>query len=90
MKRCIHVAVLATLVSASAWAQEVNVYSTTMAQVWKQETPGFDKATYTPATQFLGIDATKLGSDALSLHLYGWGMADLADQSSPMGSPVGT
>ncbi len=89
MKRCIHVAVLATLVSASAWAQEVNVYSTTMAQVWKQETPGFDKATYTPATQFLGIDATKLGSDALSLHLYGWGMADLADQSSPNGKSGG-
>ncbi len=89
MKRCVHVALLATLVSASGWAQEVNVYSTTMAQVWKQETPGFDKATYTPATQFLGIDATKLGSDGLSLHLYGWGMADLADQSSPMGKSGG-
>lgn len=89
MKRCIHVALLATLVSAAGWAQEVNVYSTTMAQVWKQETPGFDKATYTPATQFLGIDATKLGSDALSLHLYGWGRADFADQSSPNGKSGG-
>jgi hypothetical protein len=89
MKRCIHVALLATLVSAAGWAQEVNVYSTTMAQVWKQETPGFEKYTYTPATQFLGIDATKLGSDALSLHLYGWGMTDLADQSSPNGKSGG-
>jgi hypothetical protein len=83
------VALLATLVSAAGWSQEVNVYSTTMAQMWKQETPGFDKATYTPATQFLGIDATKLGSDALSLHLYGWGLADLADQSSAMGKSGG-
>lgn len=89
MKRCVHVALLATLVSAAGWAQEVNVYSTTMAQVWKQETPGFDKATYAPATQFLGIDATQLGSDALSLHLYGWGMTDLADQSSAIGKSGG-
>lgn len=89
MKRCIHVALLATLVSAAGWAQEVNVYSTTMAQTWKQETPGFEKYTYTPVTQFLGIDATKLGSDALSLHLYGWGMTDLADQSSPNGKSGG-
>lgn len=89
MKRCVHVALLATLVSAAGWAQEVNVYSTTMAQMWKQETPGFDKATYTPATQFLGIDATKLGSDALSLHLFGWGLTDLADQSNPNGKSGG-
>ncbi len=89
MKRCIHVAMLATLVSAAGWSQEVNVYSTTMAQLWKAETPGFDKYTYTPVTQFLGIDATKLGSDALSLHIYGWGMADLADQSSPNGKSGG-
>jgi hypothetical protein len=88
MKRCIHVALLATLVSAAGWAQEVNVYSTTMAQVWKQET-STDKYTYAPATQFLGIDATKLGSDALSLHLYGWGMTDLADQSTPNGKSGG-
>ena len=89
MKRCIHVALLATLVSAAGWSQEVNVYSTTMAQLWKAETPGFDKYTYTPVTQFLGIDATKLGSDALSLHIYGWGMTDLADQSSPNGKSGG-
>ncbi len=89
MKRCMHVALLATLVSASAWGQEVSVYSTTLAQTWKQETPGFDKATYTPATQFLGIDATQLGSDALSLHLFGWGLTDLADQSNPTGKSGG-
>lgn len=89
MKRCMHVALLATLVSASAWGQEVSVYSTTLAQTWKQETPGFDKATYTPATQFLGIDATQLGSDALSLHLFGWGLTDLANQSNPTGKSGG-
>lgn len=89
MKRCIHVAALAALVSAAGWSQDVNVYSTTMAQLWKQDTPGFDKYTFTPVTQYLGIDATKLGTDALSLHIYGWGMTDLADQSSPNGKSGG-
>jgi len=77
MKRRTQVALLATLMSAAAWGQEVSVYGTTMAQVWKSEVPGFDAKTFTPATQFLGIDATKLGTDNLSLHLYGWGTSDL-------------
>ncbi|MBK7292740.1 MAG: hypothetical protein IPI84_02840 [Holophagaceae bacterium] len=47
---------------------------------------GFDKATYTPATQYLGIDANKLGSDNLSLHLFGWGRTDLSDSSNLDGS----
>jgi hypothetical protein len=76
------VALLATLLSASAWGQEVSLYGTTMAQMWKQNIPGSDQATYTPATQFLGIDATKLGSDNLSLHLFGWGQADLGGDST--------
>lgn len=68
---------VASLVAGLAWGQEVSVYGTTMAQVWKSEVPGFDTKTFTPATQFLGIDATKLGTDNLSLHLYGWGTSDL-------------
>jgi hypothetical protein len=81
MKRHTYVALLATLMSATAWGQEVSLYGTTMAEMWKSETPGFKKDTYTPATQFLGIDATKLGSDNLSLHLFGWGRGDLSDLS---------
>ena len=47
MKRQNAVALLATLMTASAWGQEVSLYGTTMAQMWKEATPGFDKATYT-------------------------------------------
>lgn len=72
---------LATLASAAAWGQEVNVYGTTLAQLWKQEAAGFDKSTFAPATQFLGVDAVGLGKDEISLHLFGWGRTDLADQS---------
>lgn len=81
MKRHNSVALLATLLSATAWGQEVSLYGTTMAQMWKSEV-GLDKATYTPATQYLGIDATKLGSDNLSLHLFGWGRTDLKEISA--------
>ena len=89
MKRPTYLALLATLISATAWGQEVSLYGTTMAQMWKSETPGFDKATFTPATQYLGIDATKLGSDNLSLHLFGWGRTDLSDSSNLDGSKSG-
>ena len=88
MKRS-HVALLAILISAAACAQDVNVYSTTLAQMWKQDTPGFDKATYLPTTEYLGIDATRLGSEALSLHLYGWGTTDLQDPSTVGGKSAG-
>jgi hypothetical protein len=91
MKRHTYVALLATLISATAWGQEVSLYGTTMAEMWKQNTPGFDQTTYAPLTQYLGIDATKLGSDGLSLHLFGWGVKDLGDSGPTMynGTPVG-
>lgn len=82
MKRHTPVALLATLISAAAWGQDVSVYGTTMAEMWKSEVPGLAKADYAPATQYLGIDVTKLGSDALSLHLFGWGRTDLQTESS--------
>jgi len=81
---------LVLLVSAASWAQEVSVHSTTFAQYYKQDIPGLDRSTYTPLTQFLGIDATRLGMENLSLHLFGWGNFDLADQSRLDGKTVGS
>lgn len=89
MKQRIPVVLLATMMSATAWGQEVSVTSTTIAQLWTQDIPGFAKSTYTPATQFLGIDATSLGSESLSLHLFGWGRADLRDESTLRGKSSG-
>jgi len=83
------VAVLALLASASGWSQDVSVYGMTLAQVWKAETPGFSQATYAPATQYLGIDASDVVMERLSLHLFGWGRADLADPSSYGGKTGG-
>ena len=89
MRQRTHVALLATLICATAGAQDVSVSSTTMAQMYQQNVPGFDQGNMLPATEYLAIDATKLGSDRLSLHLYGWGYTDLRDQSTIGGKQGG-
>lgn len=83
MKLGSRVFLLASVAAAAGWSQEVNVSSTTIVQMWTQETPGFQKQTFAPAMEFLAIDATKVGMEGLSLHLFGWGQADLREQSSP-------
>ena len=65
----------------SAALAEVSVDSTTVLRAFQESRPGFEKSTFLPATQFLGVEATKLGGGNLSAHLYGWGRADLADKS---------
>ena len=75
--------------SQDAWGQDINVYGTTLIQNMEQDLPGFGTTTYRPATQFLGVDATGLGTEGLSLHLYGWGRRDLEDQSRFEGKSMG-
>jgi hypothetical protein len=89
MKQRTGAVLLATLASTGAWAQAVNGFSTTIARVSRQDTPGFPAGTLAPVTEFVGLDATGLGSDQLSLHLAGWGFTDLADASSPNGKNGG-
>lgn len=65
---------------AAAWAVDTSVESTTILRI-EQRDNGSQKDTLLPATEFLGLDATKLADGNLSLHLYGWGRVDLADKS---------
>jgi len=65
----------------SAALAEATVDSTTLLRSFQDSRPGFEKRTFIPATQFLGVDAGKLGDGNLSAHLYGWGRLDLADRS---------
>jgi hypothetical protein len=60
---------------------DTTVDSTTLLRVFQDSRSGFEKRTFVPATQFLGVEADKLGDGNLSAHLYGWGRADLADKS---------
>ncbi len=56
-------------------AAEYSVDSATYLRFQQYAAPGFDKKFQAPATQYLTIDATKIGVDGLSLHFYGWGDA---------------
>ncbi len=67
--------------SLSAAAADVTVESSTLFGIGKRDVPGGAKETLAPATEFLGLTADKLADGNLSLHLYGWGRADLADNS---------
>jgi hypothetical protein len=61
-----------------AWA-ETSVDSTTMLRFYQDTHTGFAAKNFVPVTQFLSIDADKLGDGKLSAHLYGWGRLDLAE-----------
>lgn len=82
-KRCgsIFCMVSFVLTSSVAMAAEVTVDSSTLLGIARHDVSGSSKETLLPATQFLGLNADKLADGKLSLHLYGWGRADLADKS---------
>jgi hypothetical protein len=56
-----------------------------MMRFEQQSVPLFAKQQVVPATQFLGVDIDNMADGNLSFHLYGWGRADLHDQSTNEG-----
>ena len=74
-------AVSCAATSSVVLAADVTVDSSTLLGISTRDISGASKETLLPATQFLGISADKLADGNLSLHLYGWGRADLADKS---------
>jgi hypothetical protein len=85
MKQSTRVVLLATMATAGAWGQDFTATSATYLQVTKQQANGFDSKTLAPLTEFLGVDASRLGTEALSLHLFGWGFRDLGGVSTNYG-----
>ncbi len=77
------------LVAGTAWGQEVTAQSTTLLRLWQEDIPDIGKRNQALGVQFLSIDATGLRSENLSLHLYGWGAADLRDSSRREGKSEG-
>ena len=77
------------LVPSVAGAVDVGIDSTTLVSFQQQSVPLFSKQLFAPATEFLGVDMSKLGDGNLSFHLYGWGRADLADKSTSEGRTDG-
>jgi hypothetical protein len=82
-KRCLAFFFTASLflVPAGVSAADVTVDSSTLLGIGRRDVSGASKETLLPATQFLGLTADKLADGNLSLNLYGWGRADLADKS---------
>ena len=77
---------LSLLALPAAAMAETSVDSTTMIRFFQDSRAGSATRTFVPVTQFLGVDADKLGDGNLSAHLYGWGRLDLADHESLPGS----
>ena len=65
----------------AVYAVDISVDSTSIVRFEQRDIPGSSKQDIQPFTQFLGLDARKLGDGNLSLHLYGWGRADMGDTS---------
>lgn len=70
------------LMPVLAYGTDLGVNGSTLLTFQERSTPGFEKKTIAPATQFLGLDMDNMGGTNLSLHLYGWGRVDLADRST--------
>jgi len=68
---------------------ETTVDSTTILRVQQEaQSPaiGTGNKTLTPITEYLGVDADKLGDGNLSLHMLGWGQLEFADRDAVPGS----
>jgi len=70
----------ATLLALPAAAlAETSVDSTSLLRFYQESRAGSESKNFVPLTQFLTLDADKLGDGHLSAHLYGWGRLDLAE-----------
>jgi hypothetical protein len=88
MKRFfLYASLLVLLLPNICQAVDLGVNGTTIVRFEQRSFPGFSKERVTPATQYLGIDADKLGNDNLSFHFYGWGRVDLDQRSTTEKSP---
>lgn len=80
LSRMVRLSLLLLMFPALLDAAELSIDSSTIIRIEQREM-GPDKQNMIPVTQFLGLDVTKMADGNLSLHLYGWGRADLADNS---------
>jgi len=72
---------LALLIPTTIFAAQVSVDSDTIVRIEKRDVTGGSSEALMPATQYLGLDAKKLWDGNLSVHMYGWGRADMGDES---------
>ena len=74
-------ALLAVLALSAVARADTAIEATTIMRFNQTDRPGISKQDQLPLTQFLGVDADGLADGNLSMHVYGWGRADLQDKS---------
>jgi hypothetical protein len=89
MKRLLtSLALLLPLTPITGLAYELSAGGNTVLRLEQRDLAG-TKYTIMPLTQFLQVDANKVGYDRLSFHLSGWGRVDTGDDSTNSGSVNG-
>jgi hypothetical protein len=72
---------LASLYPTPSRSADITLSSKTYLHIYERDIPGGDKQQFAPLYEYLSADAGKLGGTAFSFHFYGWGRADLGDET---------
>jgi hypothetical protein len=72
---------LASLFPTPSRSADVSLSSKTYLLFYERDVPGGEKQRFAPLYEYLSADAGKLGGTAFSFHFYGWGRADLGDET---------
>jgi hypothetical protein len=72
---------LAALFPTPSRSADVTLSSKTYLLFYERDVPGGEKQQFAPLYEYLSADAGKLGGTAFSFHFYGWGRADLGDET---------
>lgn len=87
MRFCLLLSICLLLVTAATpFAAETSLNGTTLLMFEQRSLPGFDTQNIVPATQFISLESTGVGTPNLSIHLNAWGRIDLADDSTDKSS----
>ncbi len=70
-----------TLIAANAAAADITLSSRTYGLFYERELAGGQSDRYAPLYEYLSADAANLGGKPVAFHFYGWGRADLGEES---------
>jgi hypothetical protein len=72
---------LPLLFAGTAPAADLSLSSRTYLRYYERESAGGNEDTFAPLYEYLSADATNLGGMPVAFHFYGWGRADLGEET---------
>ena len=72
---------LAALFPTPSRSADITLSSKTYLLFYERDVPGGENQQFAPLYEYLSADAAKLGGTPVSFHFYGWGRADLGDET---------